>query len=274
LERGVRAPARLRAGIARLAAADIRVCLALGERDPLLDGIATASAWPAGVTVFGRGAPTAVTVQREGVPIATVHGVSAGGEAHDGGARCARGDAPGPHLALLHAGLAGGEPQAGACATVRLADLRAAGMDYWALGHAHALTNYSAGAPWILYPGSPQGRGLDEAECGAKGVLLLTIEDGGIARVDFEAVGRLRCLRVDLPDAADPSALVGALGDRAAELRQRHGVAPCCSTRTLAARPRWSAPCATRRRAPTCCARCAAPLKAGTRSSGGPACTR
>jgi hypothetical protein len=221
LERGVRAQARLRDGVARMAAAGIRVCIALGGRDPL-DGFAVLSNWPSGVTVFAAGAPTAVALEHDGARIATVHGVSAGAGAGDVALRFARGDAPGPHLAVLHASLADERPAGGACAPCRLADLRAAGMDYWALGHAHALCNHSIGTPWILYPGTPQGRGLAEAECGAKGVLMVTIEDETIARVDFEPLDRVRCLRVELTDAAEPSALAARLGDLAAALRDRH----------------------------------------------------
>ena len=221
LERGVRAQARLRDGIVRMAAAGIRVCIALGGRDPL-DGFAAISAWPSGVTVFGTGAPTAVTLEHAGAPIATVHGVSGGRGAADVALGFARSDAPGPHLALLHASLAGDEPETDGCTSCRLADLRAAGMDYWALGHSHALENHSAGAPWILYPGTPQGRGLAASECGPKGVLMVTIEDSAIARVDFEPIDRVRCLRVELRDAEDPSALAHALGALAAGLRERH----------------------------------------------------
>src|SRR5262249_45403913 len=71
LEHGVRAQARLRDGVLRLAERGIRVCIALGDRDPL-DGFAAIAAWPPGVTVFAPGMPSSVTLERGGAPIATV----------------------------------------------------------------------------------------------------------------------------------------------------------------------------------------------------------
>jgi hypothetical protein len=221
LERGVRAQARLRDGLVRLTAADIRVFIALGAGDPR-DGLAAVGGWPSGVTVFGADARVAFALERGGAHVATVHGVSAAAEPRDAAARFARGDAPGPHLAVLHAGLAGHADDDRGADVSRLADLRAAGMDYWALGHAHAFDLVSRAAPWVVYPGTPQGRGLADPERGAKGVALLTIEEGVVARVDFEPVDRVRCLRVDLTDARDAAALESALGQRAAALRAEH----------------------------------------------------
>lgn len=224
LERGARPQARLRDGIGRLAAAGVRVFIALGDRDPL-DGFAAVSQWPYNVTVFAPGAPTSYWLECDGVRIASVHGVSA--DASRPAApppRFMRSDAPGPHLAVLHAdcAAAASATPTGGCAPLRLGDLHAAGMDYWALGHQHTLDYRSTGSPWIVYPGTLQGRGLAAAECGPKGAVLVEIAGGGITRVDFEPLDQVRCVRVELPDAPDPAAAVRALTLRAAELHERH----------------------------------------------------
>jgi DNA repair exonuclease SbcCD nuclease subunit len=221
LEHGVRAQARLRDGVARLAAADIRVFIALGDRDPL-DGFAAIPAWPQRVTVFARGEPQSVALDRAGVRLATVHGVSAGGVSGSVTPRFSRPSLPGPHFGLLH-GVLDGEAAAGGCSPYRSADLRAAGLDYWALGHAHAVEYRSREAPWIVYPGTTQGRGLAAAECGPKGAVLVEVVDGAVVRVDFEPLDRVRCLRVELAGAADPATLARLLTARAEELRERHG---------------------------------------------------
>lgn len=222
LERGVRAHARLRDGLARLSAHRIAVFIALSERDPL-NGFAAIPEWSRGVTVFAAGAPASLALTHGGSHLATVHGVSAPATSGDADpARYARRDLPGPHLAVLHTRLAGHTGDDGTCPVTRLGDLRAADMDYWALGHAHALDYLATGAPWIVYPGTPQGRGLTAPECGPKGVVLIEIEDGAVARVEFEPVDRVRCLRVELPDAAQPTELADLLTARAELLRERH----------------------------------------------------
>jgi hypothetical protein len=222
LERGVRAQARLRDGVTRLAAAGIRVVIALGDRDPL-DGFAAIPAWPQGVTVFAPGEPQSVALERAGVRLATVHGVSAGAARAGAWApRFSRRDAPGPHIGVLHAVLDGDAAANGRCMPCRLTDLHEAGFDYWALGHAHGLDYRARGSPWIVYSGTTQGRGLSAPECGAKGAVLIEMADGAVVRADLEPTDRVRCLRVEVSGAADGMSLARMLAARAAELRERH----------------------------------------------------
>ena len=58
--------------------------------------------------------------------------------------------------------------------------LARSGAAYAALGHIHAGTGlqWAGNTPWA-YPGCPEGRGFDE--CGEKGALLVTLEDGGVS---------------------------------------------------------------------------------------------
>lgn len=77
------------------------------------------------------------------------------------------------NIAMLHtslAGAAGHDPYA-PCA---VNDLVAAGFDYWALGHVHRRQVHFE-APWVVMPGTPQGR--DIGEPGPKSATLLTIAD-------------------------------------------------------------------------------------------------
>lgn len=222
LERGARAHARLRDGLKRLAEGGVPVCIALGARDPA-DGFAAMDEWPPQVTRFARGHSGQMVLTRDGVPAATVHGISSaiGQGAAERVARLGRPSAPGLHIGMLHAGLAdlSGLPDA---ASARLADLEAARLDYWALGQARAFTALRRGPAWVVYPGTPQGRGLAEDECGIKGAVVVEAEGTAITRVELEPLDRVRCLRVDLRDVDDAAALAPALTAEAERLRDRH----------------------------------------------------
>lgn len=58
--------------------------------------------------------------------------------------------------------------------------LARSGAAYAALGHIHTGTGlqWAENTPWA-YPGCPEGRGFDE--CGEKGALLVTLDDGGVS---------------------------------------------------------------------------------------------
>lgn len=86
--------------------------------------------------------------------------------------------------------------------------LRAAGYDYWALGHVHLRQALSEEPP-IHYPGSLLGRTLRET--GARGGLLVDLSDRERPSVEFRELAPLRreTLTVDgLRDAAGLDALV------------------------------------------------------------------
>lgn len=75
------------------------------------------------------------------------------------------------NIAMLHTSLAGAAGHA-LYAPCKVNDLVAAGFDYWALGHVHR-RQIHAETPWIVMPGTPQGR--DIGEPGPKSATLLTI---------------------------------------------------------------------------------------------------
>jgi DNA repair exonuclease SbcCD nuclease subunit len=219
-ERGLRAQLRFREGLARLSADGIPTFVIHGNHDPL-DGWSAirAGGWPEHVTVFGSGEVGAVPVERDGVRIATVYGISyPTREVRENLAlRFRREDAPGLHVALLHGTVddAGGGDH-GTYSPCTLEDLRAAGMDYWALGHIHRRAVLHEGGPWVVYPGNLQGRSLKPSEQGAKGATVVEVEDGRIVRAGFVACDRVRFRAVEVPvDAlADAAALADAMVGR------------------------------------------------------------
>lgn len=133
-------------------------------------------ALPENLRLFGK---TWSTVEYDGV---AVSGAQLGSDAafyaalpHTDGA---------VNLVMLHGqiGTACGED------AINLNLLKNRGIDYLALGHIHAYqTGPLDGGGSYCYPGCLEGRGFDE--CGEKGFVLLTVEDGKIAHefVPFSA---------------------------------------------------------------------------------------
>ena len=80
------------------------------------------------------------------------------------------------NIGVLHTSLTGREPHA-PYAPCSVDDLRSRGYDYWALGHVHDF-EVVARDPLVVFPGNLQGRSIREQ--GAKGAVLVTVEDGRI----------------------------------------------------------------------------------------------
>jgi len=92
-----------------------------------------------------------------------------------------------PTLGLLHCDC---DQPASLYGPVSLAELRAASVTAWLLGHIHAPTMLSEDHPLVLYPGSLQG--LDPAEPGCHSAALLTLAPGGALSLDRFALAGLR----------------------------------------------------------------------------------
>ena len=92
------------------------------------------------------------------------------------------------NIGVLHTNVGGSEEHSRYAPTTREA-LEAKGYDYWALGHIHKRC-LIADRPHIVYPGNTQGRHVREA--GAKGCLLVSVEDGQLAAVDFRPTDVVR----------------------------------------------------------------------------------
>lgn len=92
------------------------------------------------------------------------------------------------------------------CAPTSVAALAARGYDYWALGHVHE-HRVVATDPWIVYPGTLQGRGPDEP--GSKGVTVITTVAGAVTNVEHR---ELAALRWDPLPVRDAGVLVDSVG--------------------------------------------------------------
>lgn len=105
------------------------------------------------------------------------------------------------NIGLLHTSLDGREGHA-VYAPCSIQDLQSKGYQYWALGHVHK-QEFVAEDPWIVFPGCIQGRHIREH--GAKGCVLVTVEDGAVSRAESIALDVFRWVlcRVDLNDAGD-----------------------------------------------------------------------
>ncbi len=104
------------------------------------------------------------------------------------------------NIGLLHTSL-DGRPGHESYAPCSLEGLRSRGYDYWALGHVHQ-HEIVAEDPWVVFPGNLQGRHVRET--GAKGCVLVRVENGRVADMDHPSldVARWAVCRVDLTDAA------------------------------------------------------------------------
>jgi DNA repair exonuclease SbcCD nuclease subunit len=114
------------------------------------------------------------------------------------------------NIGLLHSSLAGAEGH-DVYAPCSLADLKAHGFDYWALGHIHKRRIEKDGACAIVMPGMPQGR--DVGEAGPKSVTLGMIADDGSISLEerVTSVAQFERIGLDLSSEDDWSGAVRAL---------------------------------------------------------------
>jgi exonuclease SbcD len=96
------------------------------------------------------------------------------------------------NIGLLHTAL-GGYAVHAAYAPCTPQELAAKGYDYWALGHVHDQA-VLATDPYIVFPGNLQGRNIREQ--GPKGVVLVAVEDGEVARLTPLTLDVVRWARV------------------------------------------------------------------------------
>lgn len=92
------------------------------------------------------------------------------------------------NIGLLHTSLNGREGHA-PYAPCSVDDLSVKGYQYWALGHVHQ-QEFVSQDPWIVFPGCIQGR--HSRETGAKGCVLVTVEDGAVSAVESLALDVVR----------------------------------------------------------------------------------
>lgn len=188
-EHGLRAQLCLRDGLTRLDAAGIRSFVVLGHDDAAPPGWTAIDGWPDGTHVFGGSPPSGQPVEsvtfEAGGETVTVHGVSNPARTlpDDIVARFPTKPGKGFHLGVLHAGHGAGR--------LPLTELASRSIGYWALGGAHSPTVH-AREPWIVEPGTVQGRNADSADRGGSGAFLVTVDGGRVAEPQPLAVDLVR----------------------------------------------------------------------------------
>jgi exonuclease SbcD len=120
------------------------------------------------------------------------------------------------NIGLLHSSVNGQEGHE-RYAPCSLDDLLAKGYDYFALGHVHRRAVLAEGEHTVAYSGNLQGR--HPRETGPKGALLVDLEPGRPARVDFRELDVARWESVQVP-VADCRGLGNSLDAVEAELRR------------------------------------------------------
>ena len=215
-ERAVPAQLRFLQGLQRLSAHAIPTFIVRGGGDPS-DRWPGIQQWPNHVHCFGAHAVESMAVGAGGERLATIHGVSHASDRSN--RQFVRGVETGLHIGLLHAGVNTGSVTAGD--HLPIADLQSAGMDYWALGTVHRHQHVSEGQPWIVYPGTLQGRSFKDDETGPKGAVVVTVSDGSVRDVTHHALDAVRLTRVqiDLSGLTGATDLRRALSSAAARLR-------------------------------------------------------
>jgi exonuclease SbcD len=171
--------------IGRLNHVGIPVFLLAGNHDAA-SVITRSVPWPPNVRLFGTMQPETHILAELGVAI---HGQSFPTPAVTDNLVLAYPSASTHHfnIGVLHTALVGREGHA-AYAPCSLDDLKSKGYDYWALGHVHeheVVCEY----PHVVFPGNTQGRTIRET--GAKGAVIVSVEDGRVAlvnRVDLDVL--------------------------------------------------------------------------------------
>jgi len=229
-ERGLRAQLRFRDGLARLSEAGVYSFVVHGNHDPVETGWSALSGpWPERVTVFGSRAVQAVRVELDGIPLATVQGISfakrsesenlALGFAHKAG--------PGIQVGVLHCNVRGAATGYDDYSPCTLEDLIGIGLDYFALGHIHTRMILSgrngADDPWVVYSGNLQARSPKPSERGPKGAVVVHVKAGRIAETESVScdVVRFDQIELDVAEVADLAELRSKLQGEARERLER-----------------------------------------------------
>lgn len=215
---GVRAQLAFRNGLDRLAQAGIQSFVVHGNHDPVEEGWSAVRKWPTGVTVFGTGAVTTVPVVRDGQILAMIHGISYPRRAvSDNLALGFRRDPAGCfQVGVLHCNV-GANADHAPYSPCTIEDLMASKLDYWALGHIHLRQNLHEKGPWIVYPGSLQGLSPKPSEHGAKGALVVDVDDQQVTGVEFVPLDVVRFdeVEIDIAGIADVAGLLDELVEAA-----------------------------------------------------------
>ncbi|WP_165173059.1 DNA repair exonuclease [Adlercreutzia sp. ZJ242] len=208
-------------GIERLGEAGIKAYLCTGNHDPYAQWQQDFFALPANATMFAADKPSFALFERAGEPLCVLGGRGypnkvwpADRDIAEGLTRASAEVALGPRaveapfgVGVLHTGL-NLDPAKAPTSPVRL---RAAGFDYWALGHIHQRFVDNPEDPRLVFSGCIQGR--DVKETGPRGVSLVTLEEGAPNRVEFIPTASVAWQRyaVDVGECASLPAVADAV---------------------------------------------------------------
>jgi len=223
-DRSLRAELAFQRAMRRLDGAGIGAYVVHGNHDPA-DGWSAGLQLPESVVVFSAEAVERREVLHDGKVVCAVYGRSfPTRQVRENLAReFKREDGDPLAVAVLHANV-GQREGWDDYAPCTVDDLRAAGMDYWALGHIH-LPERVSDQPPAVYPGSTQG--LDPTEEGPRGCYVVDLgADGSVEEFVETASVLWRRVAVDAVKLADLDELRNAVADACKTLRSEGGGRP------------------------------------------------
>ncbi len=202
--------------VRRLREADIRLYLISGNHDAA-NRMTQSLRMPENVTFFSADAPETVLIPELDVAIhgqsfataAVYEDLSEGYPVAESGCL---------NIGMLHTCASGREGH-DRYAPCSIEGLKAKGYDYWALGHIH-IREILSEQPIIAFSGNIQGRHIKET--GAKGCLLVTVNDDQSMQADFRALDVLRW-HVASIDVSESQAVDEVLDLVATEIESCHG---------------------------------------------------
>ncbi len=216
-DHSLRAELAFQRAMRRLADAGIDAFVVRGNHDPA-DGWSAGLELPDSVALFPADKVERREVIRNGEVVCAVYGRSFGTRqvTENLSLGFAREEGDPYAVAVLHANVGQREGWDN-YAPCTVDDLRAAGMDYWALGHIHVAGRVSD-IPPAAYPGSTQG--LNPTEKGPRGCYVVQLgEDGATEEFIETASVRWQGLEVDTKELQGIDELRLALGEACAGVR-------------------------------------------------------
>ena len=207
----------------KLHEAGIRIFIIRGNHDAL-SKITRELVYPEAVKVFGGLAEEVAVDRPSGEFPVVIHGLSfTRPHAPESLIHKYRSPVEGAvNIAMMHTSL-DGAPGHDPYAPCRLADLQAAGFQYWALGHIHK-RSVAEGDCVVVMPGTPQGR--DISETGKKSVSLVTVSDDGSIRIEerVTSIVQFERVSVDVTGLDDWENVVSVLKRELKRVRSRTSV--------------------------------------------------
>ena len=221
-DRSLKAQIRFIDGLKRLEAKGIRSFVCHGNHDPL-DGWQANLRFPDSCHQFGAEVQ-AVEFDPARPGLAKVYGVSYPKREirHSLVPDFGRVSGETFSIGLLHANV-GGNPMHGSYCPCSVDELRATGIDYWALGHVHTRQVVNVRGPVVVYPGNPQGR--HPVETGERGVYLVDVGADREVRLSFRDVSVVRWaqLTVSIDQMLSEQELIDAIDSEVASAFEADG---------------------------------------------------